>query len=166
MGAPAGHTRLMSRRKEIPGLGEVLGRGLPPRLACRMPAAGLLRAWRELVGDTVAAKAWPVCLETEGLLVVAVAGSLWRQELSLQAPALLRGLAERGQAVAGLRLVPAATPSPPPTAPPPPPPLGPEDEQTIRDLLAGVSDPGLRQSLANLLAAQMQAQKALALAAD
>jgi hypothetical protein len=153
----------MSKHRHIPAVGEVLRRGLPAPLAGRLPTPSLLRAWREVVGATVAAKAWPVCLEAEGLLVVAVAGSLWRQELSLQAPALVRGLAEKGQVVAGLRLVPARTPAPPPVEPPPPPPLEPADEQTIQGLLEGVSDPGLRQSLASLMRAQLRAQRALAL---
>lgn len=153
----------MSKRRDIPTLSEVLGRGLPPRLAGRLPSPSLLRAWRDLVGERVAAKAWPVCLEAEGLLVVAVAGALWRQELSLQTPALLAGLAERGQGIAGLRLVAAATPAPtpPPPPPPPPPPLGPKDEALMASLLEGVADPGLRQTLAGLLAAQIRAQKAL-----
>ncbi|CAO0821789.1 hypothetical protein DFAR_2650008 [Desulfarculales bacterium] len=152
----------MSKCNHILALGEVLNRGLPPRLACRLPASGLLRAWREVVGEIVAAKAWPVCLEAEGLLVVAVAGSLWRQELSLQMPSLVRGLVERGQIVAGLRLVPARTPAPSAPEPPPPLPLGPQDEETILNLLANVSDAGLRQSLSDLMRAQLRAQKALA----
>jgi hypothetical protein len=41
--------------------------------------------------------------------------------------------------------------------------LGPDDEKTIQGLLQNVSDPGLRQSLASLMRAQIQAQKALAL---
>ncbi|MFH1035997.1 MAG: DciA family protein [Pseudomonadota bacterium] len=150
----------MQKNRHISALGEVLSQGLPGSLACRLPDAGLIRAWRELVGVTVAAKAWPVCLEAGGLLVVAVAGSLWRQELSLRVPELLRGLTERGQVVAGLRLVPARTPPPPPREPPPPPPLGPEDEETIQVILREVSDPGLRQALASLMRAQLQAQKA------
>lgn len=150
----------MKKRAPIPTLGQVLAGGLPARLASRMPGPALLAAWRELVGPAIAAKAWPVCLEAEGLLVVAVAGSTWRQELSLRAPELVHGLGQRGQIVAGLKLVAARTPPPPPPEPPAPPPLEPAEEQAIERLLAGVVDPGLRQSLASLIRAQIQAQKA------
>lgn len=156
----------MKKRAPIPTLGQVLDGGLPARLASRMPTPALLGAWRELVGPLLAAKAWPVCLEAEGLLVVAVAGSVWRQDLSLRAPELVEGLGQRGQIVAGLKLVAARTPPPPPPEPPAPPPLEPADELAIERLLAGVADPGLRQSLASLMRAQIQAQKAEALTGD
>lgn len=148
-----------NRRAPIATLGQVLAGGLPVRLASRLPGPALLKAWRELVGPTIAAKAWPVCLEPDGTLVVAVAGSSWRQEISLRAPELVQGLGERGQIVAGLRLVAARTPPPPPPEPPAPQPLEPADEQAIAAMLAGVSDPGLRQSLASLMRAQIMAQK-------
>lgn len=148
------------KRERTPQLvGGILAGGLPWPVASRLPGPGLLAAWREAAGPAAAARAWPVCLDQEGRLVVAVKGNVWRQELSLLTPQLVEALARRGQAVAGIKLVAARTPPPAPPALPPPPQLGPEEEALARQGLEAVGDPGLRESLLNLRLAQMRAEK-------
>lgn len=156
----------MDKKNRMAGVAEVLGGGLPPKLACRLPGPGLLRAWRRVAGQTVAQRAWPVCLEPDGALVLAVSGTLWRQELALRLPELLASLAQEGQPCPGLKLVLARTPPPPPPPAPEPPPLTPQDHEAIGQALAGVADPELRQALASLMAAQVQARRAAGLPDD
>jgi hypothetical protein len=119
-----------------------------------------MAAWREVAGPATAAHAWPVCLEQDGRLVVAVKGSLWRQELSLLLPQLAEGLTALDQAVASIKLVVARTPPPllPPEKPPPLE-LDPSEQAGAGLCLECVSDPGLRQSLLNLRLAQLLAEK-------
>ncbi len=155
------------RKEQAPlTLGAVLPLALPRGLAVRLPPPGLLRSWQELVGDAVAQRARPVCLEPgpkdadcagEGVLVVAVAGSAWRQEVSLRAPRLAESLRRQGFAVASLRLVNA--PTPPPLEPQPEPrQLSPEDEATVERQVEGVRDPELRAALMGAIKAQLQAE--------
>lgn len=132
---------------------------LPGRLARRLPPRRLRAAWRELVGEVLASRTLPICLEDDGCLVVAVSGSVWRQELSFLAPQLVQGLGERGFAVERIRLVARRTPYEPPP-PPPPPPLEPEEEQEIAGRAAQVRDPELRRALERLMRAERRARKA------
>ncbi len=151
----------MKRARAPQSMGDIIGGGLPWRVASRLPGPGLLAAWRETAGPAAAARAWPVCLEENGRLVVAVRGNVWRQELTLLLPALLAGLRERGQAVSEIKLVQARTPAPPPPEPPPLPPLTADEEAEVDQGLEAVRDPGLRTSLASLRRAEMRARKAL-----
>jgi len=147
-------------------LAEVLPLALPRSLAGRLPPPELSRAWRELVGEEVAKRARPVCLETgsggrgeanQCLLVVAVAGSAWRQEVSLRAPRLIEALCRRGFGVSSIRLVNA--PTPPPQAPRPEPRrLSAEEEAAVERRLAEVENPELREALARAIKAQLQAE--------
>lgn len=149
----------MKRERRPERVGGILAGGLPWPVASRLPGPGLMAAWREAAGPAAAARAWPVCLDKEGRLVVAVKGSLWRQELTLLAPQLMEALAVRGQAVAGIKLVQARTTAPPPPEEPPPPQLDPEEEAQARQGLEAVADPGLRESLLSLRLAQLRAEK-------
>ncbi len=149
-------------RPVVPSLGEVLGGALPTEVSRRLPPPGLLSAWRELAGAEVARRAHPVCLEPGedgeegGTLVVAVAGSAWRQELALAAPRLAEGLRGQGFPVARLRLVKAA--APPPERPQAPPRrLEPEEEAAVERQVQEVRDPGLRAALGRAMRAQLQA---------
>jgi hypothetical protein len=147
-------------------LGSILPLALPRSLSRRLPPPELLKAWRSLTGEAVAQRARPVCLEAGpdgakgqagGVLVVAVAGSAWRQEVSLQAPRLADALRRQGFAVACLRLVNAPTP---PSVPPAPEPrrLTPEDEAAVERQVEGVRDPDLRSALADAIRAQLRAK--------
>lgn len=144
-------------------LAGVLGQALPGRVRAKMLPPGLAAAWRRAAGEIIAAKARPVCLEParegEGsLLVVAVSGAAWRQELVLAGPQLAARLAGEGFAVSGLRPVSAAAPPAPPQPPPPPRELTPAEREWVAGQAAAASDPSLRQALERALAAQLAAQ--------
>ncbi len=160
----------MTRRKakDMPhDMDAVLAKALPIGMAKRLPSAELMHAWQELAGEAVAQRARLVCLEPgargaegagEGVLVVAVAGAAWRQEISLQAPRLAESLRRQGFAVASLRLVNA--PSPPPEIPlPAPRHLSAEEESAVERQVEGVQDSKLRQSLAKAIRAQLEAEE-------
>ena len=53
--------------------------------------AEVQRAWRAVVGETIAAQAQPVA-ERAGVLTVACAASVWAQELDLMGPELVERL--------------------------------------------------------------------------
>jgi hypothetical protein len=139
-------------------LADILTGNLPSRTARRIPPPQLLDAWRRAVGELIAERARPVCLEEDGELVVTVTGSAWRQELTLLSPTIRADLVAAGWPISRLKLVnaPSAAPSPPP---PPPVELGPEDEEGIRRIVQGARAPDLRQALASLMRAQMKAGK-------
>ncbi|MEW5911331.1 MAG: DciA family protein [Thermodesulfobacteriota bacterium] len=138
-------------------LAELLAGLLPGRL----PPPELLSAWRRAAGQTMARRALPVCLEAEGVLVVAVSGAAWRQELGLAGPALCGRLQEMGFSVRRLKLVSApspALPAAPPSAPLPE--LSAQEEAQVAAELKAVADPDLRQALEGLLRAALRARKA------
>ena len=143
-------------------LDAVLPGSMPLAMSRRLPSPELLKAWQELAGEAVSQRARPVCLEKgrdgeDGVLVVAVAGSAWRQEVSLQAPRLAEALRRQGFAVACLRLVNAPAPAP---APPEPKPrqLTPEDEAAVERQVEEVRNPELRAALADAIKAQLRAE--------
>ncbi len=141
-------------------LKELLGGALPGALAKRLPPPGLLAAWRQAAGQTLARKSMPVALEQGGALVVAVSGAAWRQELSLAGPQLCARLQAAGFVVERLKLVNAPTPPPPPPLPAPLPELEPGEEAEIMACLEAVKDPELRAALASLGRASLRARKA------
>jgi predicted nucleic acid-binding Zn ribbon protein len=68
-------------------------------------------AWREVVGETIAAQAEPIS-ERGGVLTVSCSASVWAQELDLMAPDILQRLNGRlgGAQLTRLRCV--STPAP------------------------------------------------------
>jgi predicted nucleic acid-binding Zn ribbon protein len=60
-------------------------------LAPQTLLADAQRAWRQAVGDTIAAEARPTT-ERGGTLTVACSASVWAQELDLMAPTILARL--------------------------------------------------------------------------
>lgn len=140
-------------------LKDLLAAMLPGHLAGRLPPPGMLAAWRRAAGETIAGRALPVCLEPEGVLVVAVRGAAWRQELSLAGPGLCGRLQQMGYSVNQLKLVSA--PVPPPLAAPrkPLPALSSQEEELVAASVQVVGDPELRQALAGLLRASLRARK-------
>lgn len=145
---------------EPTALKDLLNGMLPGQVASRLPPPDLLARWRDAAGEAIASRAHPVCLEQEGVLVVAVKGAVWKQELSLAGPALCQRLREAGFAVNRLKLVSATSPAPAPEPEAPLPPLSLEDEQEVAASLEGVSDPELRDALAGVLSALLRARKA------
>lgn len=146
-------------------LADILSRAMPSAGKGRLPSPELIADWRKAAGEEVARRARPVCLQHDGVLVVAVAGSVWRQEISMAAPRLARDMAERGHAVTSLKVVQAAT-APPSPRPRPEVKLGPEDLAVAEAAVASAADPGLRQALARAVRAQITAQKAKGLDQD
>jgi hypothetical protein len=150
----------MTHKRSPEQFKQIIGGSLPGGLSRRLPDQRLSRAWQDLVGQAVAAKTRPVALEKGGALVVAVKGTIWRQELSYQAPELIRRLQEGGHNIARIKLVLDRTR---PKAPPPPPPLpklDDKEEAEVQACVASVKDPRLRKALAGVRRAQMRARKA------
>ena len=141
-------------------LKELLAGALPGALAQRLPLPELLAAWRSAAGPVMARRALPVALEQGGVLVVAVSGAAWRQELSLAGPQLCARMREAGFAVESLKLVNAPTPPPPPPPAPPLPELSPEEEAGLLAELEHIKDPELREALVSLGRASLRARKA------
>lgn len=146
-------------------LADILEIAWPRARDGRVPPPALMADWRRAAGSPVARRARPVCLKPDGVLVVAVVGSLWRQEITLAAPQLTEALARRGHPVTSLKVVQAATAPP---APPPPPEveLGPEDLARAQAAVASAGDPRLRAALERVVRAQLAAAKAAGLDDD
>lgn len=142
-------------------LSAVLPRALPLGMARRLPSPELIKQWQTLAGDAVAQRARLVCLEPgdedDGVLVVAVAGAVWRQEISMQAPRLAEALRRQGFPVASIRLVRAPTP-PPEVLEPEPRRLSAEEESVVEKQVEDVQDNQLKEALARTIKAQLQAE--------
>lgn len=79
------------------------------------PAAGLgevVEAWPEVVGEAIAANAWPARIGRDGSLHVATSSSAWAFELTQLSGSVLDRLRERlgESAPAGLRFAPGPVP--------------------------------------------------------
>ncbi|MCB2191585.1 MAG: DUF721 domain-containing protein [Deltaproteobacteria bacterium] len=147
-------------QRDPQSLKQVLGAALPGSLARRLPSPGLLAAWREIAGQGLASRALPVSMEKGGVLVVAVKGAAWKQELSLAGPQICERLKSAGYAVEHLKLVNAPSLAPPPPEPKPLPGLDATEEGEVDAAVAGIKDPELRRSLASLGRACRRASKA------
>lgn len=139
----------------------ILPEAIPWYVARRLPPRELLLNWGELIGEYLAERARPICLEPDGLLVLAVRGSALRQELTLNSGQIIAKLSQAGFAVSSLKIVTArlSAHEPLPAAPEHLPPLTPEEERSIAGQVAGVKSPMVRQALQQLLEAGLQAQK-------
>ncbi len=137
-------------------LGSFLRAALPRAVGRRLPPPELLAAWPRVAGEAVARRARPVCLDRGGVLVLAVSGAVWRQELGLAGPRLAARLRELGFAVERFKLVSAPS-HPPPEPEPVPRELEPGEEAELQRRLSRVSDPGLRRALARAMRAQLRA---------
>jgi hypothetical protein len=141
------------------GLKDILQSSLPGPVARKLPSPQLLAAWCQAAGEILAERARPVCLTEQGVLLVSVSGSAWRQEIVLAAPALLTRLTEQGFSLKAIKVVAARTP-PQPTVSQPLPELSDAEEAQIQAQMAQVSDEKLRQALARVMRAQLRARKA------
>ena len=93
-----------------------VGTDVERELARFGPAAGMaavVRAWPDVVGDAIAANAWPARLARDGTLHVATSASAWAFELTQLAPELLARLraALGDDAPRGVRFAPGIVPS-------------------------------------------------------
>jgi predicted nucleic acid-binding Zn ribbon protein len=84
---------------------------LRDQLAPETVLASAQLAWREVVGEVIAAQAEPTS-ERGGVLTVSCSASVWAQELDLMAPDILERLNERLGGVSLTRLRCVSTPSP------------------------------------------------------
>ena len=141
-------------------MSQILGGSLPGSLGSRLPGRELHKAWFDLTGKVVAAKARPVALERDGVLVVAVKGAMWRQELSFQAPELIQRLNERGLGLSRLKLVLDRSTPPPLPVVPEDPELDDREEEEALAGLARVEDPKLKEALAKVARQALRARKA------
>jgi hypothetical protein len=130
------------------------------------PVAGLgevVSAWPEVVGEAIAANAWPARLARDGSLHVATSSSAWAFELTQLSGSMLARLQERLGEVApqGLRFAPGPLPergkpsveAPKQTAPR----VTKRSREAAAKLAAGIEDPGLREAVAKAAAASLAA---------
>jgi hypothetical protein len=107
--------------------------------------------WPAVVGETIAANAWPARVARDGTLNVAASSSTWAFELSQLAPRILERLRESlGEAApSGLRFALGHVPErsdttvSEPRAEPPR--ASPEQEALAAQLVAGITDEKLRE---------------------
>jgi hypothetical protein len=125
------------------------------------PAAGmaeLVTAWPALVGEQIAANAWPARFARDGTLHVATSSSAWAFELSqLQGEILGRLQKALGEgAPGGLRFAPGKLPEPSPETPGGPreqvPEPSPEHVAEAAKLAAEIEDENLREVVAKTAA--------------
>jgi hypothetical protein len=116
----------------------------------------VVERWPAVVGEGVAANAWPARMARDGTLVVHARDAVWAFELGHKAPEILPRL---GEPVTGLRFVPGPLPDaaapPPEQARRPVPEPGPDDVRRAAELVAGIADPELRERVAQAAAASL-----------
>lgn len=130
------------------------------------PAAGLgevVEAWPEVVGEAIAANAWPARVARDGSLYVTTSSSAWAFELTQLSGSVLDRLRERlgESAPAGLRFAPGPIPergTPPVedverTVPKP----SKRAREAAASLAAEIEDPGLREVVSRAAAAGLEA---------
>jgi hypothetical protein len=108
-------------------------------------------SWREVVGERIARRTTPGSVR-DGLLTVMVESPVWAQELSLLSEEIVARLSRHGLAVTGIRFRTgkvARAPTPPGRRAASPPVELPDD---VRERLAGVDDPDLREVIATAVA--------------
>jgi hypothetical protein len=128
------------------------------------PAEGMteiVRAWPEVMGEQIAANAWPARLSRDGKLHVATSSSAWAFELAQLEPKLLERLSQTlgGHVPKGLRFAPGKLPEPPagggPTSPRSLSKPTQSDLDAAADLTAGIDDESLRTIVAKAAAASL-----------
>ena len=128
-----------------------------------LPLAALTAAWPEVVGDTVARRAWPLRIGRDGTLHVATASATWAHELDLLGDEVLRQLVDRlgDDAPSKLRFAVGPLPEPPaPSDVPEPRPLSPaevppETAAEATAAAASIDDPELRELVARAARASL-----------
>jgi hypothetical protein len=121
----------------------------------------LVSAWPELVGEAIAANAWPARVSRDGTLYVNTADSVWAFELGQQAPVIVERLRAKlgGSAPKALRFAPGHLPEPAVAAPDERPeraiePTA-EEQQKAAELASVIDDPELRERVTRAVAASL-----------
>ncbi|MBA3475332.1 MAG: DUF721 domain-containing protein, partial [Actinobacteria bacterium] len=123
--------------------------------------AGIVRAWPEAVGETVARNAWPARLARDGTLHVNTASATWAFELDRLAATILEQLrCELGETTPpALRFVPGPIPEPEAETAarraPPRPRIGSEHRAQAAEIAARIEDEELRELVARAAAASL-----------
>jgi hypothetical protein len=127
-----------------------------------LPASSpLLALWPELVGETIAANAWPARMSRGGVLHVNTSSSTWAFELKHLEPTILSRLRERlaGECPKELRFAPGPIPEPgaSPEAPTPARPhrASPEGLALAERAAAAIDNEELRELVARAAAASL-----------
>jgi len=142
-------------------IGETVRRELG-RFGTAAPMADLVALWPQVVGDAVAANAWPARLSRDGTLHVNTSSSAWAFELGQLESEIRSRLGEH--APKKLRFAPGPIPEPAPAASgpsrrPPPEPTHEQAEQA-REWTAAIGSEELRKTV------EKAARGSLARAAD
>ena len=137
----------------------ILPDSIPWHVARRLPPAALLRQWPELMGAYLAERALPICLEPNGLLLLAVRGAALRQELSLNSSQIIDKLNAAGFNVYALKTITARLADTPADNNWSPPELSAAEKEEISRQVAAVQNPELRQTLTSILTANWRVDK-------
>lgn len=122
---------------------------------------GIVRAWPEAVGETVARNAWPARLARDGTLHVNTASATWAFELGRLATTMLAQLRlQLGETTPpALRFAPGPIPEPEAEAAerraPPRPQIDSEHRAEAAGIAAGIEDEELREYVARAAAASL-----------
>ena len=137
----------------------ILNETAPTSLQRRLPPVGMIKNWPTLVGGFLSGKCRPICLENNGLLVLAVEGASVRQELTMWLPSIAEKLQACGFPVEKIKLIPARTPAPETTDDVEYQELTAEEEFELQAKVEKVQNPELQTALKKLLHCQLAAQK-------
>jgi len=131
-----------------------------------LPAASeVVRVWSSVVGETIAANAWPARLNRRGVLQVNTSSATWAFELKHLAPQILAKLKEVliEECPRELQFVPGPVPSEGRETGKPPAPVPPATTERERaqaeKLVAGIDDEELRALVARAAAASLAQNK-------
>lgn len=122
---------------------------------------GIVRAWPDAVGETVARNAWPARLARDGTLHVNTASATWAFELGRLAATILEQLrSELGETTPPtLRFAPGPIPEPEVEAverrAPARPEIGSEHRAAAAEIASGIEDEELREYVARAAAASL-----------
>ena len=150
----------MKNNKQGTFLDGILPQALPWYVARRVPPKELRQRWSELMGEYLSARAVPVCLEPDGLLVLAVKGSALRQELTMSAGQVVARLSQAGFNVSGLKIITARIGRQVEAKRAAMPQLSGQEEAQVAAMVKDVASLQVRQALQHMLLAHMRAVKA------
>ena len=118
------------------------------RVGADSGAGDAVTTWPAAVGEEIARHAWPARRQPDGTLVVHVRDAIWGFELTQRATEISERLPGRPR----LRFTPGplpetgAEPSPAPRVEP-----SPEQAREATEMVAGIEDPELRESVAKVI---------------
>ena len=122
------------------------------RVGADSGAGDAVSTWPAAVGEEIARNAWPARTQPDGTLVVHVRDAIWGFELTQRAAEISRRLPGRPS----LRFTPGPLPeSTVEASAPPPVEASPEQAREAEEIVAGIVDPNLRESVAKAIKASL-----------